>query len=242
MLRVDSLENGYEICQDTDLFCFGIDAVLLAHYCPLKAGDQVMDLGTGNGVIPLIMKGVARDAGIRAHFTGLEIQPASAALARQSVAMNGLEDDIDIAEGDIKEAAARFGAASFSLVTCNPPYMAGGAGLVNESFERMAARHEVLVTLDDVISQGAALLKERGRFGMIHRPHRLTDIIVSMRANRCEVKRLRLVCPKAGKAPTMVLVEAVKGGRPYLTVEPPLIVYGEDGQYTEEVLKIYGKI
>ena len=242
MRRLDDLENGYRIWQDSEAFCFGIDAVLLAHYPVMKDGDCVMDLCTGNGVIPLIMHGTARDEAKRVSFRGLEIQEGAASLARESVNLNGLSDDIGIITGDVKEAANLFGAASFSLVTCNPPYTPGGGGLRGEDDRKTIARHEVLCTLSDVVEEASKLLKMKGRLAMIHRPSRLAEIFACMRTYGLEPKRMRMVYPFADKAPNLVLLEAVKGGGPQLNVDPPLIVYEKGGEYTREVLQIYGKI
>ena len=242
MRRLDDLENGYRIWQDSEAFCFGIDAVLLAHYPVMKDGDCVMDLCTGNGVIPLIMHGTARDEAKKVLFRGLEIQEGAASLARESVNLNGLSDDIGIITGDVKEAANLFGAASFSLVTCNPPYTPGGGGLRGEDERKTIARHEVLCTLRDVVEAASKLLKMKGRLAMIHRPSRLAEIFACMHLYDLEPKRMRLVYPFADKAPNLLLLEAVKGGGPQLNVDPPLIVYEKGGEYTREVLQIYGKI
>ncbi len=241
MQRLDDLENGYRIWQDPDSFCYGIDAVLLAHYATLKDGDRVIDLGTGTGAVPLIMKAIARDRGLRTHFTGLEIQEDVSALALKSVQYNGLATEVDITKGDLKEAARIYGAASFSLVTCNPPYMIGSHGLVSKEGAVAAARHEIYCTLEDVVSSAAALLETNGRFAMVHRPFRLAEIISVLKQYRLEPKRMRLVYPFADREPTMVLIESVRGGRPRLSVGPPLIIYNKDHTYTEELLKIYGR-
>ncbi|MDO4805154.1 MAG: methyltransferase [Lachnospiraceae bacterium] len=325
MIRLDDLENGYFIYQDTDFFCFGIDAVLLAHFAKLKPGDRVLDLCTGNGIVPLLMHAAARDEGVPATFAGMEILQPMAELAARSVRHNHLENDIEITEGDLREAVDFYGPASFSLVTCNPPYMRARQGLLGKTGSKTAtqqlpladanaktaarqmsladanaetvarqipltdadtntfakqnphgsadaktaakqkqladadaktaalqepytdasaktiARHEILCTLCDVICQSAKVLKSRGRFAMVHRPGRLPEIFALLREHHLEPKRMQLVCPYVDKAPTMVLIEAVKGGGPQLNVEPPLIVYNADRTYTEQVLKIYGK-
>ena len=161
-------------------------------------------------------------------------------MARRSVVYNGLEKDIEIRTGDIREAAAIFGRASFSVVTCNPPYMTGSHGLVNPHLPKAIARHEVLCTLEDVISQAAQVLEPRGRFYMVHRPFRLAEIMGLMMKYQLEPKRMRLVYPYVDKEPNMVLIEGLLGGNPRITVEKPLIVYERPGVYADEILEIYG--
>lgn len=234
--RLDDLQNGYFIIQNTKNFCYGIDAVLLAGFARVKPGERVLDMGTGTGIIPILLK--AKTPG--EHFTGLEIQEESAQMARRSVVYNGLEKDIEILTGDIREAAAIFGRASFSVVTCNPPYMTGSHGLVNPHLPKAIARHEVLCTLEDVISQAAQVLEPRGRFYMVHRPFRLAEIMGLMMKYQLEPKRMRLVYPYVDKEPNMVLIEGLLGGNPRITVEKPLIVYERPGVYTDEIREIYG--
>ena len=161
-------------------------------------------------------------------------------MAGRSVKYNHLENDIDIVQGDIKEAAEIFGAASFDVVTSNPPYMIGQHGLRNPDMPKAIARHEVLCNLEDVVSQAARVLRDRGRFYMVHRPFRLPEIMTKMCAYGIEPKKMRLVYPHIDKEPNMVLIEGMKGGNPRMQVEPPLIVYNKDGSYTEELLALYG--
>lgn len=235
--RIDELQrNGYRIIQSKDGFCFGMDAVLLSGFAQVKTGERVIDLGTGTGIIPILLE--AKTDG--AHFTGLEIQKTSADMARRSVALNGLSEKISIVEGDIKEAGSLFGKASFDVVTSNPPYMTGNHGLVNPELPKAIARHEILCTLEDVIGQAADLLREGGRFYMVHRPFRLAEIVTLMVKYRLEPKRMRLVYPFVDKEPNMVLIEGLKGGRSRITVEKPLIVYKEPGVYTDEIYDVYG--
>ena len=170
----------------------------------------------------------------------MEIQEECAELAQRSVAYNGLEQDIDIVCGDIKEVAEIFGAASFHAVTSNPPYMIGQHGLQNPYMAKAIARHEILCTLEDVVSQTAKVLKDRGRFYMVHRPFRLVEIFQVLTRYKLEPKRMQLVYPFKDREPNMVLIEALKGGNSRITVEKPLIVYEKPGVYTEEILKIYG--
>ena len=235
--RIDDLQrNHYRIIQDPERFCFGMDAVLLSGFAKAKEGDNVLDLGTGTGIIPILMEAKTRAT----HFTGLEIQSESADMAARSVKLNHLEEKIEIVTGDIKEAVSLFGAASFDVVTCNPPYMTEHHGLTNPKAPKAIARHELLCTLEDVISQAARLLKPGGNFYLVHRPFRLADIIVLLRQYKMEPKRMKMVYPFINKEPNMVLIEANRGGRARMSVEKPLIVYREPGVYTDEIYDIYG--
>lgn len=234
--RIDDLHRkGYRIIQDPKRFCFGVDAVILSGFARVKKGEKTLDLGTGTGIIPILLEGRTQGA----HFTGLEIQPESVEMAKRSVALNGLEEKVDIMEGDIKEAAGIFGGSVFDVVTSNPPYMNEGGGLQNPSGPKAIARHEILCTLEDVVGSTAKVLRPGGRFYMVHRPHRLTDILVLLRQYRLEPKRLRFVHSYVDKAPVMVLVEAGRGGKPMIKVEAPLIIYEETGKYTKEIYDIY---
>ena len=235
--RLDELHrNGYFIIQNPEKFCFGMDAVLLSGFARVKAGERAIDLGTGNGIIPILLE--AKTEG--AHFTGLEIQAENVDMALRSVAYNRLEDKISIVQGDIKDASQRFGASSFHVVTSNPPYMTGSHGLTNPNTAKAIARHEILCTLEDVIREAAKLLMPRGRFYMVHRPFRLAEIMCLMSRYGIEPKRMKLVYPFVDKEPNMVLLEGLRGGNPRITVEKPLIVYEKPGVYTREIYDIYG--
>ncbi|MBQ1681142.1 MAG: tRNA1(Val) (adenine(37)-N6)-methyltransferase [Agathobacter sp.] len=236
--RVDELERkGYRIIQDPERFCFGMDAVLLADFAKAKEGEEILDLGTGTGIIPILM--YARyECG---HYTGLEIQPESADMASRSVQYNELEEHICIRQGDIKDASQQFGASSMDVITTNPPYMIGMHGIRNPQEPKAVARHEVLCNLEDIIRESARLLKPQGRFYMIHRPFRLAEIFSMMVQYHIEPKRMRLVYPYVDKEPNMVLIEGSRGGKSRITVEKPLIVYDRPNVYTEEILQIYGK-
>ena len=236
--RVDDLQNGYYVIQDPDKFCFGMDAVLLSGFAKVKKGEIALDMGTGTGIIPILLK--AKTSG--KHFTGLEIQQECADMAGRSVRYNHLEDDVEIVRGDIKEAADIFGAASFDVVTSNPPYMIGQHGIQNPYMAKAIARHEILCTLEDVVSQAANVLKDRGRFFMVHRPFRLAEIFQVLMKYKLEPKRMQLVYPYVNKEPNMVLIEARKGCNSRISVEPPLIVYEKPGTYTKEILEIYEMI
>ncbi len=235
--RIDDLQrNGYQIIQDPKRFCFGMDAVLLSGFARVNEGERALDLGTGTGIIPILLE--AKTEGT--SFTGLEIQPESADMASRSVRLNGLQDRITILQGDIRDASKLFGASSFDVVTSNPPYMPAAHGLTGGSEAKTIARHEVLCTLDDLVRETAKLLKPQGRFYLVHRPFRLAEIFAKMQEYRIEPKRMQLVYPFVDKEPNMVLIEGVRGGRPRLTVEKPLIVYKAPGVYMDEIYDIYG--
>lgn len=234
--RIDDLQrNGYRIIQNPGRFCFGMDAVLLSSFAKVKKGERVLDLGCGNGVIPLLLE--AKTEGEK--FFGLEIQEESADMARRSVALNGLESKIEIVTGDMKEAVNIFGAASFHVITMNPPYMTGNHGLVNPSDAKAIARHEITCNLEEMIREASRVLMPRGRFYMVHRPFRLAEIMSLMVKYHLEPKRMRLVYPYVDKEPNMVLIEGLRDGNSRITVEPPLIVYKSPGVYTEELKKMY---
>ena len=235
--RLDELQrNGYRIIQNPEKFCFGMDAVLLSGFARAKKGDRVLDMGTGTGIIPILMEAKTEAS----HLTGLEIQPESADMAKRSVELNHLQDKIAIVQGDMKEAGTLFGAASFDVVTCNPPYIIEQHGIKNPDAPKAIARHEILCTLEDVVSQTAKVLKPGGNFYMVHRPFRLAEIMVTLQKYRLEPKRMQLVYPFVDKEPNMVLLEANRGGRPRMRVEKPLIVYREPGVYMPEIYEIYG--
>lgn len=235
--RLDDLQcKGYHIIQDPTRFCFGMDAVLLSGFAKAKRGEKVLDLGTGTGIIPILMS--AKTEGD--NFTALEIQEDSADMARRSVILNQLDEKLEIVTGDIKDASKIFGASSFHVITTNPPYMIGTHGENSPMEAKAIARHEVLCTLDDILRESARLLTPKGRFYMVHRPFRLAEILSKMVEYRIEPKRMRLVYPYIDKEPNMVLIEGLRGGKSRMTVEPPLIVYKEPGVYTDEIYELYG--
>jgi len=235
--RIDDLQrNNLKIIQNEEKFCFGMDAVLLSGFAKVKPGERVLDMGTGTGIIPILLS-AKTEAG---YLTALEIQEESADMARRSVAMNDLQEKIDIVTGDIKEASAIFGKAKFDVVTCNPPYMNDMHGLKNPDMPKAIARHEVLCSLEDVVREASAVLKPNGRFYMVHRPFRLAEIFATCGKYKLEPKAMRLVHPFADKEPNMVLLECLKGGKSMIKIAPPLIVYKEPGVYTEEIYEVYG--
>ena len=219
--RLDDLQlNGLELIQNPEKFCFGIDAVILSNFAKVRVGETVLDMGTGNGILPVLLS--AKTEG--KHFCGLEIQPEMADMARRSVKYNGLQDKIEIVTGDIKEAANIFKPAFFDVIVTNPPYMIADHGLRNPEDAKAIARHEVLCSLDDILRESMKLLHDRGRFYMIHRPFRLTEIMVKMNQYKIEPKRLHFIYPNIQKEPTMVLIEGMRGAKSRVKIEPPIIL------------------
>lgn len=235
--RIDDLQrNHYGIIQRKGAFCFGMDAVLLSGFTAVKRGERALDMGTGTGIIPILLS--AKTEG--EHFTGLEIQEESADMARRSVAYNGLEQKIEIVTGDITVASSLFPLATFDVVTSNPPYMNDAHGIRNPGDAKAIARHEVKCTLEDVVREGMKVLKPGGRFYMVHRPRRLVEIIQTMKKYGLEPKRMKLVHPYVNREANMVLMEAVRGGGALMKVEPPVIVFDNQGEYSEEIRTTYG--
>lgn len=257
--RIDDLQcKGYQIIQNSGMFCFGMDAVLLANYVRFKRGGRYLDLGTGTGIIPILLAAKEYGEGALtreerladlcdadrkivndARFIGIELQPACADMAARSVSLNGLDGLVRIDNGDIKEVSCNYKKASFDIVTSNPPYIKGSHGLENPDAPKNIARHEVHVTLDQVVAAAEYALKPGGSFYMIHKPFRLAEIFECLHEHRLEPKRMQLVHPYIDKEPNMVIVEAVKGGNSMIKIDPPMIVYKAPGVYTEQLLATY---
>lgn len=236
--RLDDLQiNGYHIIQHPEKFCFGMDAVLLSSFAGCQPDSKVVDFGTGTGVIPILLTAKTKAS----HIDALEIQEESADMAQRSVQLNGLTDKIKIIQGDIKEASDLLGKASYDYVITNPPYMNNDHGLKNPELPKAIARHEILCSLEDVIREGACVLKPGGHFIMVHRPFRLIEIITCLIRYKLEPKRMRFVHPFADKEPNMVLIDAVRGGNSMVKIESPLVIYATQGQYTQEILDIYNR-
>lgn len=235
--RVDDLQrNHYHIIQKKKGFCFGMDAVLLSGFTQVKEGQLVVDLGTGTGIIPILLEAKTKGK----HFTGLEIQESVAEMAYRSVCLNGLQDHVEIVQGDIKEASRIFGKASFDVVTSNPPYMEGSHGMKNPDQVKAISRHEILCRLEDVIREASLLLRQGGCFYMVHRPRRLVEIFCLLRKYKMEPKRIKMVHPFIKERANMVLIEAVKGGGVMMQVEAPVVIFEEPGVYSEEIRTVYG--
>jgi len=244
MEKEDILSNGRKIIQDPDCFMYGIDAVLLSHFVAKEVhkGDKVIDLGTGNGIIPLLLADKSENLSI----TGLEIQSRLCDMAGRSLVLNGLEDKIKIINGDLRKVSELFPKHSFNVVISNPPYMPLTVGRQNEKDQKALARHEILANLKDICSAADYLLHSHGRFFMIHRPSRLAEIICCLKEYKLEAKRLRLILPFEGEEPNLLLIEARKDAGSGLKNEAPLIIRKRnkagDLSYTEEVLKIYSEL
>lgn len=233
--RIDSLGRlNRQIIQNSKEFCFSIDAVLLAHFLKYMPHQKVLDLGTGTGVMPIIIADEVR------HIDAVEISPLMADMAARSVEMNGLSEKITVRAGDYREIETLVQRESFDVVLSNPPYRPVGQGELNDLSGVARARHEITATLSDTVRAARYALKYHGHLAMVHLPERLGEIIVALHENQLEVKRLQFVQPKADKEPNMVLIDAVCGGTAGgLKVMTPLIVHENDGRYTPDVLKYY---
>lgn len=236
--RLDDLQcDGLYLIQNPDKFCFGIDAVLLSNFVKVKKDGYAVDLCTGSGIVPILLSTKTKAKKI----TGIEIQSDIADMASRSVSYNKLDEKIDIINDDISNALKYIKHSCVDTVCVNPPYMKDMAAIKNPDLPLAIARHELLTDLESVISIANKLLKENGRFFMIHRPSRLSEIFASMKQNRIEPKRIRFIHSYIDSKANLVLIEGLKGSGVWLDVEPPLAVYKEKNVYTDEVLKIYGR-
>ena len=236
--QLDDLQiKGLRIIQDSTRFKFGTDAVLLSNYAKIKPGGRCIDLGTGTGIIPLLLN-VKNNA---SEIIGLEIQEELCEMATRSIALNmQMADGVRIVHGDIRHVKKLFTAGSFSNVVSNPPYMKDGSGFQSEDHSIAMSRHELECTFEDISKAANYLLNDKGVFSLVHRPNRLVDVLSVLRANSLEPKTIRFVHPYAGKAPNLFLVNAIKNSRPFLKIEEPLIIRYNDGTYTDEIYTIYG--
>lgn len=236
---LDDLQlKGLRLIQKKEGFRFGVDAVLLANFAKVKRGMRVIDLCTGTGIIPFIIAGKTEASSI----TGIEIQEEFVEMANRSVKINDLGDRVSFINGDLKDEKNIKTIEKANVITVNPPYKLANSGILNPTDKMAVARHEVCCTLEDVIVASRRLLKDNGRLYMVHRPERLADILCLMRKHKIEPKTIRMVHPNTKKAPNIVLVEGQRDGGAFLKWEPPLYVYNDEGGYSEEIDRIYGRI
>ncbi|RCX18284.1 tRNA1(Val) A37 N6-methylase TrmN6 [Anaerobacterium chartisolvens] len=234
--RIDDLQyKGLKIIQKTKGFCFGVDAVLLASFADVKRNDRVADLGTGTGIISILLAGKTQAKSL----SGLEIQQEMAEMAGRSVLLNDLQDRVRIICGDIKKSHEFFAPSSIDVAVSNPPYMNKGGGLVNPDDTKAISRHEIMCTLEDVIAAGSRMLVPGGQLAMVHRPERLVDIACLMRNYGIEPKYIRFVHPSPYKRANLILIKGTRGGRPQLKMMEPLYIYDETGEYSREINEIY---
>ena len=238
--RIDDLEfKNLKIIQNKDGFCFGIDSILLTDFAKnIKQNSKIIDLGTGTGIIPILLYGKTKNT----KFVGVEIQPEVAEMANRSVKLNLLENNIEILNTNILELSKIYNRGSFDVVTTNPPYKKINTGVINENNKKLISRHEITASLEDFIRTASFLLKDLGEFYMVHRPDRLVDIFYEMRKNKIEPKKIKFIYPNKNKKTNLVLIKGIKNGKQFLEFENNLYVYNEDGNYTDEILKIYNKI
>jgi len=237
--RIDDLEyKGLKIIQNTEGFCFGIDAVLLSDFAKeIRNNSKVLDLGTGTGILAILLVGKTN----LEKIYGVEIQEQVAQMAKRSVRLNNLENKIEIINKNIKELEEIFKKNSFDSIITNPPYKKLETGKTNEKENKFISRHEVTANLEDFIKISFNLLKDKGTFYMVHRPERLAEIIYTLKKYKLEPKKIRFVHSNYNQEPKMFLIKAVKNAKEFLKVEKPLFIYNEQGEYTEEILKIYNK-
>ncbi len=238
--RIDDLEfKNLKIIQNKDGFCFGMDSVLLSDFAKeIKKNSSIADLGTGTGILAILLSGKTQDT----QIVGVEIQKEVAKMANRSILLNNLKNRIQIICEDIKNLKAKYEQGSFDAIVTNPPYKKVGTGKINKKDKKIISRHEITANLEDFISISNYLLKDHGSIYMVHRPERIADIFVLLRKYKLEPKVLKIVYPTLEKSPNLILIKAVKNSKPFLKVEKPLIVYTNEGNYTDEILKIYNKI
>jgi tRNA1Val (adenine37-N6)-methyltransferase len=237
--RIDDLQlNNLKVIQNSKEFCFGIDSVLLSDFAKgAKKHKKVVDLCAGNGVIAILLSAKLEKV---KEIIGVEIQEYSSELAVRSVELNNLQDKIKIINKDLKNIKKDIESGSVDLVVCNPPYKPKGSGIINEKDSKTIARHEISCTLDDIVKEASREINFGGSFCMVHKVERMTDIFCALRKYDLEPKRMRLIYPKVGESANLVLIEGIKGGKPFLNMEPPIYVYKENEEYTDQIYEIYG--
>lgn len=241
--RIDDLEiKGMKIIQNKNGFCFGIDSVLLSDFAKeIKNGAKCVDLGTGTGILGILLCAKTN----LSQIIGIEIQKEVAEMANRSIILNNLENKFKIININLKEIKNNkinyLEKNSFDYIITNPPYKKLNTGKINENEKKLISRHEITASLDDFIEVANYLLKDKGTIFMVHRPERLADILEKMRKEKIEPKEIKLVYPKVNEEPNLILIKGVKNAKPFLKINKPLYIYNEDGSYTDEILKIYNK-
>lgn len=237
--RIDDLEyKGLKIIQNKNGFCFGMDAILLSDFAKeIKRGSKVLDLGTGTGILGILL---CKKTELE-KIIGVEIQKDVFDMAKRSVELNNLENKFLVINEDIKKLDSKLELQSYDAIVTNPPYKKNSTGLKNSNEYKIISRHEVTCTLEDIIRVSSNLLKNNGKFYMVHRPERIKDIIVNFNKYKMQIKEIKFVHPNINKKPNMVLIKAVKGAGDFLNVQKPLFVYNLDGTYTDEILEIYNR-
>ena len=238
--RIDDLEfKGLKIIQNNEGFCFGIDSVLLSDFAKnIEKESEVLDLGTGTGIIPILLCGKTE----LKKVIGVEIQEEVSDMAKRSAILNNLDNRFQVLNTNILNLNEIYDNQTFDVVITNPPYKKKGTGIINENESKIISRHEITANLEDFIKISKDLLKDKGEFYMIHRPERLVDVLSLLRNYKIEPKELRFVCSIVNKSPKLVLIKGIKNAKPFLKIDKNLYIYGEDGNYTEEILKIYNRI
>ena len=238
--RIDDLEfKNLKVIQNKNGFCFGMDAVLLSDFAKnIKRNAIVLDLGTGTGIIPILLCGKTE----LKKVIGVEIQEEVAKMAKKSILLNNLENRFEILNCNIKELNKIYENQIFDVIVTNPPYKKQDSGIINENEKKLISRHEITANLEDFIKISKDLLKDKGELYMVHRPERLVDILELMRKYKIEPKELKMVCPNKNKEPNLVLIKGVKNAKPFLKVEKNLYVYDTENNYTKEILEIYNKL
>lgn len=236
--RIDDLEiNNLKIIQNTNGFCFGMDSVLLSDFAKEINNSKVIDLGTGTGILPILLSAKTKNT----KFVGVEIQQEVAEMANRSVYLNNLQNRIEIINDNIKNLKNKYSTCTFDAVISNPPYKKEGTGMKNVQENKLISRHEITANLEDFIEVSKYLLKDKGSLYLVHRPERLVDILYTLRRNKIEPKKIKMIFPHINDEPNLVLIKAVKNAKPFLKIEKPLYIYKNDGIYTQQVLEIYQK-
>ena len=237
--KIDDLEyKNLKIIQNKKGFCFGIDSVLLSDFAKnIKKDANVLDLGAGTGIISILLCGKTE----LKKIIGVEIQKEVADMASRSITLNNLENRAEIINEDIRKLSKIFPANSFDAIVTNPPYKKENTGLTSNNTTQLISRHEVMCKIEDIAKSASNLLNSNCSIYMVHRPDRILDIIEALRKYQLEPKIIRFVYPKINREPNLVLVKATKGAKEFLKIEKPLIVYNQDGTYTDEILKIYNR-